>query len=139
MDSIVKLLMTDLSPEVTAQCKEALAKQNIHLTVCEKDGKKALAAIRECKPTAVLLDAFLPGLDAISVKQKFDESGGSGTTFFVTGSFLDDALESEMIEKGFSFYFLKPFDPAMLARRVLEASGRQMHPATQVDDECTVT
>lgn len=139
MDSTVKLLMTDISPEVTAQCKEALAQQNIHVTVCEKDGKKALAAIRECKPNAVLLDAFLPGLDAISVKQKFAENGGGNTTFFVTGSFVDDALESEMIEKGFSFYFLKPFDPAMLAQRVLEVSGRQVHPVTLVDDECTVT
>ena len=39
------------------------------VTVCEKDGAKALAALSAEKPDAVLLDAFMPGLDALTVKQ----------------------------------------------------------------------
>ena len=117
----VKLLMTELSPELTRLCAETLAAQDIAVTVCEKDGAKALAALSAEKPDAVLLDAFMPGLDALTVKQRYDEAGGGKTVFFVTGSFTDDALESEMMKKGFSFYFQKPFDPEVLA------------------DECTVT
>ena len=129
----VKLLMTELSPELTRLCAETLAAQDIAVTVCEKDGAKALAALSAEKPDAVLLDAFMPGLDALTVKQRYDEAGGGKTVFFVTGSFTDDALESEMMKKGFSFYFQKPFDPEVLAAR--------RHAAAQpvVDDECTVT
>ncbi|NLS85466.1 MAG: sporulation transcription factor Spo0A [Ruminococcaceae bacterium] len=139
MEQQVKLPMTELSPEVTAQCRDILKQSGIAVTVCEKDGKKALAAIRETKPDAVLLDAFLPGLDALSIKQKCDEAGEKGTSFFVTGSFVNDALEGEMFDGGFSYYFLKPFDPSVLAQRVLAASGRTVHATPVVDDECTVT
>ena len=37
----VKLLMTELSPELTRLCAETLAAQDIAVTVCEKDGAKA--------------------------------------------------------------------------------------------------
>ena len=53
----VKLLMTELSPELTRLCAETLAAQDIAVTVCEKDGAKALAALSAEKPDAVLLDA----------------------------------------------------------------------------------
>jgi len=119
----VKLLMTELSPELTRLCAETLAAQDIAVTVCEKDGAKALAALSAEKPDAVLLDAFMPGLDALTVKQRYDEAGGGKTVFFVTGSFTDDALESEMMKKGFSFYFQKPFDPEVLAARAPPAGG----------------
>lgn len=42
----VKLLMTELSPELTRLCAETLAAQDIAVTVCEKDGAKALAPFR---------------------------------------------------------------------------------------------
>ena len=51
----VKLLMTELSPELTRLCAETLAAQDIAVTVCEKDGAKALAALSAEKPDAVLL------------------------------------------------------------------------------------
>ena len=135
----VKLLMTELSPELTRLCAETLAAQDIAVTVCEKDGAKALAALSAEKPDAVLLDAFMPGLDALTVKQRYDEAGGGKTVFFVTGSFTDDALESEMMKKGFSFYFQKPFDPEVLAARARTAAGRHAAAQPVVDDECTVT
>ncbi len=135
----IKLLMTQLSPELTKQCAEALEAREIAVSVCEKDGAKALAALEEQQPDAVLLDAFMPGLDALSVKRRYDEAGGGRTIFFVTGSFADDALESEMMEEGFSFYFQKPFDPAVLAERTRAAAGRAAAPVPVPDDERTVT
>ena len=93
----ISLLMTDLAPEVTKQCTAALSQRGVKVTVCEKDGRKALAAIEKERPSAVLLDAFMPGLDAISVKQRCDEQGIQNVLFFVTGSFTDDVLESEML------------------------------------------
>jgi two-component system response regulator (stage 0 sporulation protein A) len=56
------LLMTELSPELTRVCKEILPGMGVQLLTCEKDGLKALAAIEDMQPDAVLLDAFLPGL-----------------------------------------------------------------------------
>ncbi len=134
----VNFLMTDLTGQMTRRCTEVLQEQGIHVTVCEKDGRRALDLITQTHPDVVLLDAFMPGLDAITVKQRCEQAGEKAT-FFVTGSFTDDALEGEMVESGFSFYFLKPFDPEVLASRVLNAAGRPTQKPHVADDECTVT
>ncbi len=139
MEQFATLLMTETNPEITQQYGKALLKHRIKVQVCEKDGEKVLEYLMKDKPTAVLLDAFMPGMDAISVKQKYDESGLKGTTFFATGNFVNDDLESEIMKKGFAYYFLKPFDPGVLANRVLNVAKRHMHLAPRVDDECTVT
>lgn len=135
----VKLLMTDLGAPITKRCYDALTAKGFQVSVCEKDGRKALTAIAAEQPDAVLLDAFMPGFDALGVKQKCVEEGIRKPMFFVTGSFTDDALESEMMNKGFSFYFLKPFDAEMVATRILTAIGRTKKELHIVDDEYVVT
>ncbi|MEG2924513.1 MAG: sporulation initiation factor Spo0A C-terminal domain-containing protein, partial [Oscillospiraceae bacterium] len=56
-----------------------------------------------------------------------------------TGSFQNDALESEMIGSGFKFYFLKPFEPSVMAKRIMDTCGTIAEKPLPVDDECTVT
>ena len=135
----VKLVMTDFGAPATEQCRQALAGQGFHVTLCERDGQKVLSAIEAQNPDVVLLDAFMPGLDALSVKQCYDEKAMGHAKFFVAGSFTDDTLESEMVEQGFSFYFLKPFDPQRMAQRIRSMVGRDLVVEHGVDDECTVT
>ncbi len=139
METSMTLLMTETNLDETKQIGNLLAKYKIKVQTCEKDGNKILEAVLKEKPSAVLIDAFMPGMDAISVKQKYDESGAYGTTFFVTGSFSNDALEQEVMESGFSYYFLKPYDINSLANRVVSSVSRHIHLEPQIDDECTVT
>ncbi len=139
MEQFATLLMTESNPDMTTQYSTALSSHRIKVQTCEKDGTKVLESLLRDKPTAVLLDAFMPGMDAISVKQKYDESGLKGTTFFATGSFVNDTLESEIMDRGFAYFFLKPFDPKVLATRVLSAAAKHIHLAPEIDDECTVT
>ena len=98
----ISLLMTDLAPEVTKQCTAALEQRGIRVTVCEKDGRKALAAIEKQRPNAVLLDAFMPGLDALAVKQKYNAAGERHTSFFVTGAFQSEVMVQELLDEGFA-------------------------------------
>ncbi|MEG2205285.1 MAG: sporulation transcription factor Spo0A [Oscillospiraceae bacterium] len=140
MEHKLTLLMTEQSPELNRACKETMSALGITVKVCEKDGTKALIALENIEPDAVILDAFLPGLDAMAVKQRYeDKHKGSQITFFVTGSFQNDALESEMIGSGFKFYFLKPFEPSVMAKRIMDTCGTIAEKPLPVDDECTVT
>ena len=95
------------------------------VTVCEKNGTKALETLLSVHPQAVLLDAFMPDLDAITVKQRYEAQNTSGqhTTFFVTGAFQSEEIEQELLDNGFSFFFVKPFDESVLVARVLKAAG----------------
>ena len=65
----IRFLMTDTSTQTTALCRQALEAKGVEVTVCEKNGAQALKALLELHPQAVLLDAFMPEQDAITVKQ----------------------------------------------------------------------
>ena len=119
----IKFLMTDTGRSVTELCRETLEKRGVDVAVCPKDGAQALQCLLENRPQVALLDAFMPGLDALAVKQRYQENGGRGTVFFVTGTFQNDGVEEELLDNGFAFYFVKPFEETVLADRVLRAAG----------------
>ena len=86
--------------------------------------------------------AFMPGLDALAVKQRYNAAGERHTSFFVTGAFQSEEMVQELLDEGFAYYFVKPFDETVLAARVLKAAlGPEKHILhTSVDsDELTVT
>lgn len=140
MEKKITLLATQLQPEIAKLCEQTLPNLGIELKQCEKDGISALTAIETVNPDAVLLDAFLPGLDAMAVKQRYDEKHiENNLPFFVMGSFQNDELEREMISAGFHFYFLKPFDPSVMARRIQSVCKPKSDEASAVNDECVVT
>ena len=139
----VKFLMSDTSAEVTAACREALELKGVEVTVVEKDGLKVLQKMLSVRPQVVLLDAFMPGLDALAVKQKYNAAGERHTAFFVTGAFQSEEMVQELLDEGFAYYFVKPFDENVLASRGLKVAlghEKRVLVQTSVDsDELTVT
>ena len=139
----IKFLMTDTGVQTTALCRQALESKGVQVTVCEKNGARALQTLLEQHPQAALLDAFMPDLDAITVKQRYEaqDTTGAHTTFFVTGAFQSEEVEQDLLDNGFSFFFGKPFDETVLVSRVLKAAGSPVHPhlVSQDSDELTVT
>lgn len=137
----IKFLMSDTGAATTQLCRAALEQKGVEVTVCEKDGEKVLRRMLELEPQVVLLDTFMPGLDAITIKQRYEAAQGRKAVFFATGSFQNEEIEQELLGSGFSFYFVKPFDEQVLANRVLKAVGNmaaRTHVATG-SDEMTVT
>ena len=97
MDKI-KFLMSDTGAEITAACREALEQKGVEVTVVEKDGLKVLQKMLAVRPQVVLLDAFMPGLDALAVKQKYNAAGERHTSFFVTGAFQSEEMVQELLD-----------------------------------------
>ena len=139
----IKFLMTDTGVQTTALCRQALESKGVQVTVCEKNGARALQTLLEQHPQAALLDAFMPDLDAITVKQRYEaqDTTGAHTTFFVTGAFQSEEVEQDLLDNGFSFFFVKPFDETVLAARVLKCAGTAAPRVTfpQDSDELVVT
>ena len=76
------------------------------------------------------------------VRRWCNAAGERHTSFFVTGAFQSEEMVQELLDEGFAYYFVKPFDESVLAARVLKAaSGQEKHLLhTSVDsDELTVT
>ena len=124
MNAKTKVLITDEHKEACAKCAAVLKNNGIETVVSPKDGLKALSLIREHHPAVVLLDVFMPHLDAIGVMGELKKTGFSPLPVFMTQSSFDNPLlESELIRAGASYHFLRPFDMEVLAERVLQMSG----------------
>ena len=136
----IRFVMNETGEPFTSLCRQALEQKGVEVTVCEKEGEKALKSLLQVRPQVALLDAFMPGLDAITIKQRYEETAGSGTVFLVMGTFQSERMEGELMDSGFSFYFVKPFDPQVLAGRVVKmASPAHLQSFPDDSDEITVT
>jgi len=96
------------------------------VTLCEKDGKKLVEKIKQKKYDVVLADVFMPNLDVLGVLSEIkDFEAKQKPLVMVMSSFDSSRLEKETLSAGASYYFLKPFDMDMLARRIIQLSNWQ--------------
>ncbi len=142
MEARAKVVMTDSKDAQTRLCADALERAGVQVTLSEKNGTRVLQTILDEQPDACLLDAFMPGLDAISVKEHYEAGriGRKPVVFFAMGSAENDILQTELMQAGMAYYFLKPFDVGAMARMISRtAGGYTPKAAMQQDDEVTVT
>ncbi len=81
------------------------------------DGETALADVRRLRPTAVILDIGLPGLDGFEVCRRLRE-GGDWTPVLVVTARDDETDRVLGLELGADDYVTKPFSPRELVARL---------------------
>ncbi|MFC5285826.1 response regulator transcription factor [Actinokineospora guangxiensis] len=94
----------------------------------EVDGRQALAAVREARPVAVVLDIGLPVLDGIEVCRALRAADDWTPVLFVTAR--DDEVDRVLgLELGGDDYLTKPFSPRELVARLRSVLRRAGGPA----------
>jgi DNA-binding response OmpR family regulator len=81
------------------------------------DGAQALSDVRRLRPTAVILDIGLPGLDGFEVCRRLRE-GGDWTPVLVVTARDDETDRVLGLELGADDYVTKPFSPRELVARL---------------------
>jgi len=82
-------------------------------------GKKALKVLEKVKPDLILLDIEMPEMDGFEVLKylKSEERFKDIPVIFLTGK-TDFATEEEALKQGVVDFITKPFNPAVLLRRI---------------------
>lgn len=120
MEKKIKVLLADNSESFGIPCAASMRSHGLEVELLEKDGKYVVEAIAQKKPDVVILDFFLPRLDAIGVMHTVHSMNGiPAPKFMVMSGFDNSNLEREAIEAGADYYFLKPFDANEMAVRIL--------------------
>ena len=89
----------------------------------ERDGLAGLAAIRRLRPSAVILDVGLPGMDGVQVCRELRAEQDWTPILFATAR--DDEVDRIVgLELGADDYVTKPFSPRELVARVTSVLRR---------------
>ncbi len=131
MDQKLKILLSDDDQEFCAQCTAVLRTYGFETAIAPKKGYQLVDQIKEYHPNVVLMNVFMPNLDAIGVvKACQEETVSPMPMFMVMSSYDNPLLERELVSSGISYCFLKPFTVEMLAERIVQLSGRRSEPVS---------
>lgn len=115
----VSLMMSEQTYKECSGCKASFEKYNINYFTSPHDGDAFYNELEQKSPDVALLEVFMPGLDALAVKKKYDQRHNNGkTVFFATGPFFSDNIIKDLIGNGFGYYFMRPFHPDSLSSQI---------------------
>lgn len=124
MQKRLKIMIAENTTEFSKECEKVLSSYGMEVILTEKDGKRLLERINMESPDVVLADVFMPHCDIIGVLDKTSMmDSGKKPVVFAMCSFDNPLLEAQTLERGASFYFIKPFSVEMLAKRIVQFTG----------------
>ncbi|MCI8554733.1 MAG: sporulation transcription factor Spo0A [Clostridiales bacterium] len=121
----IKVLLADNSEHFGQPCAQVMRARGIEVQAVQKDGRQVLDEISRTHPDVVIMDFFLPRMDAIGVIKGVQGLGLSKRPqIMVMSSFDNPNLEREAMLAGADYYFLKPFDTDEMAARIIALNSR---------------
>ncbi len=100
--------------------KRIMEKFGFDLLFCKKDGREVLNNTLRCEPDVVLMDMFMPNLDAIAVTNAIVKSEIKKPTIIILSNSNSSSIEREAIMVGADYFVLRPYDPKDLCERILK-------------------
>ena len=124
MKENTKVLIVDGNNEYCGKCSSLLKTYGFDTVIAPRDGLRVAQLVGELSPELVLMDIFMPKLDAIGVMNAVrDMDLGYAPKFLITSTFYNQMLEKELINAGAVYFFLLPFDVEVMVERIVQIAG----------------
>ncbi len=119
MEKQIKILISTDDGEWSAGLLEAIRQRGGTALFEKRDGNSLWQAIRREKPQIVLMELFMPGLDAIGVMRAASrEPDLDRPVFIVTASYTTPLLEREVASAGAAYFSLSPYRKDEMVERM---------------------
>lgn len=116
-----KIIMTSDGSDYNKECIKTFKANGYEVEAIEKDGPSVVQAVTSKLPDVLIMDAFLTNYDALGVLTKLHEADIKKKPMIAVVSSVSNArFEREIISMGALYYFIKPFDPDVMLRRIDE-------------------
>ena len=114
-----KIMLAQEGTEFSSHCAKYLENCGFDVKTVSRDGSGIIENIKMIKPDVVLMDAFMPRIDAIGVLKLLKKTNLEKRPVIAVMSSVDNSrFEQELLAEGADYYFLKPFDFSALAERL---------------------
>ncbi len=137
MGNLLKVMLTEDASEFSHELAGALRQSGCEVITVVKDGTQIIRRL-SCAdvPDVIVMEAFMPRLDALGVLKQMNSLRLTKRPKVMILSGADNArLESELLQCGADYYFLKPFESAMLAERIIDFSADKAAPQAEESNE----
>lgn len=118
MTNKIKILVGEEVGDFALACIASLRNDGFYVISRAKDGNVIFDAIKSEAPDVVVIDASMPGMDALELIKKVNGSSYKKPAFVVLSSYSNSFIEKAIMDAGASFYILKPFDVDILGERI---------------------
>lgn len=119
MANQLKVLFAQDQNEFSHSCLREMENYGHDVFCVPKDGAQVLNFIEKRVPDAVLMDAFMPRLDALAVIKRIENMNLPKKPIICVISSVDNPdFEQQILSSGASYYFLKPIEPSLIAERI---------------------
>lgn len=116
MENQLKVIIADDKTELAKACADVLREDGMDVVFTAKDGQSVLDGIATNQPDAVLIDMFMPVLDAVGVLDRIEGLNLDRKPDVIVMSGYDDPrFEHAALSHGAAYYLLKPFNVDGLA------------------------
>lgn len=123
------VLVVEDEPAIAELLRMYLSRDGFQVLVVG-DGQEALQAVTDHRPSCILLDVGLPGMDGIEVCRRLRSAQDWTPVLFCTAR--DDEVDRVLgLELGADDYITKPFSPREVVARVKAVVRRARGPETQ--------
>lgn len=127
MSRKISVLLADNSQYFAVPCANVMKSHGLDVIMTEKDGKAVLDGIAQYRPDVVIMDFFLPRMDAIAVLRNLvAQENMKRPLVMIMSGFDNPALEREAMAAGADYYFLKPFDAEIMSERIQSLCNEPM-------------
>lgn len=126
MTKRTRIMLAQEGSDFANHCAAFLSSYGFDVKTVAKDGSKIIDSIKQLNPDVVLMDAFMPRVDALGVLTQLRETPLEKRPIIALMSAVDNPrFEQVLLNAGADYYFLKPFELNVLAQRLSELAGWQ--------------
>ncbi len=124
MEKQTKILICSDDGEWGREPMQKISQHGAQAVFVPRDGQAVLEKIREERPTVVLMDLFMPGLDAIGVIHAVSQDPQvERPMYIVTASYSTPMLEREVIGAGAAYFALSPYEKGEMVERIFSLNA----------------
>ena len=119
MTNQTKVLFAEDRNEFGNSCVKALEQNGCKVISIAKDGNQIIASIEKNIPDVIIMEAFMPGLDALGVMNKINTMNlVKKPVVCVISGVSNSDFEQQILSAGADYYFIKPVDASVIADRI---------------------
>ncbi|MDR1364748.1 MAG: sporulation transcription factor Spo0A [Oscillospiraceae bacterium] len=119
MNKVISVLVTEEEQKFIDESREIFKEYSIDASYVPKDGIKVVERARNQHLDLIVMELFMPHIDAIGVISKIRKTNSASPEYLITSDFVNQAIERESIRVGAAYFMLRPFTVRELAERII--------------------